>query len=226
MELLGVHLMKRRTLVRVVAAVVVLVFAAGIWSTGDSVNPAWLRFFSVAVVVAGCTLSAWDRWLWRLRTVQTFFPVARDLRGTWKGTLTSFWEDPITRVRPAPKDVFLVIRQSASEVSVVLMTNESSSRSSMAALTESGTGASLVYMYLNRPDSRVEHRSRMHNGAAFLEVSGRPAARIRGRYWTDRDSRGELDFVARSSEIVEDFGEALRLFTATEPFVRSDDSMA
>jgi hypothetical protein len=201
-----------RPLVQVVAGVVVVVFAVGIWVTGDAINPGWLRFFSAAVLAATAVLAIWDRWIWRLRIAQTLTRVPRDVRGTWRGTLTSFWEDPVTKRTPEPKVVFLVIRQTASQLSVVLMTEESSSRSSLASLSSDGAGATLAYMYLNRPDSRVEHRSRMHNGSAFLDVSGRPASRIRGRYWTDRDSRGELDFDKRVLDQAEDFREASGLF--------------
>jgi hypothetical protein len=205
--------MRSRLYVQVVTAIVVLVFAVGIWATGDAVNPAWLRFYSVAVLVITLTLGAWDHWLWRLQTAQRVKLVPRNLNGTWKGTLTSFWVDPATGARPAPKVAFLVVRQTSSHISLVLLTDESSSRSSLASLANDGTGPSLAYMYLNRPDSRVEHRSRMHNGSAFFEVSGRPAHRIRGRYWTDRNSRGELDFDSHHTSHAEDFREASDLFT-------------
>jgi len=212
MELLGIHLMKRHLLVQVVAGVVVIVFAIGIWSSGETVNPAWLRFFSDAVFTATIVLVVWDHWLWRLPILQRIPAVPRNVRGTWRGTLTSFWEDPTTSKRPAPQTVFLVVRQSASRLTIVLLTAESSSRSSLASLSDDGTSATLAYMYLNRPDSRVEYRSRMHNGSAFLEISGRPASRIRGRYWTDRDTRGELDFDARRAGLADDLREAATLF--------------
>jgi len=205
----------RRVLVQVVSAVVVLVFAIGIWSTGGPLKPGWLRFFSAAVLVATAVLGIWDLWLWGLSLIQRIPRVPRNIRGTWKGTLTSFWTDPETRKRPEPKTVFLVVRQSASHLTVVLLTDESSSRSSLASLSDDGTSVTLAYMYLNRPDSRVEHRSRMHNGSVFLEITGRPATRIRGRYWTDRDSRGELDFDQSRSRIVDDFRDATTLFGAT-----------
>lgn len=191
-----------------------VVFAIGIWSSGETVNPGWLRFFSAAVLVATIVLGVWDRWLWRLTFIQRIPTVPRDVRGTWKGTLSSFWEDPSTSRRPDPKNVFLVIHQSAFQLTVVLITDESTSRSSLASLSDDGTQASLAYMYLNRPDSRVEHRSRMHNGSAFLEITGRPATRIRGRYWTDRDSRGEMDFNQRNSRLIDDFREATTMFPA------------
>jgi hypothetical protein len=204
--------MNRRLLIQVVTALVVLVFAVGIWTAGDPVKPEWLRYYALAVLVATTVVGIWDHWLWGLGLIQKLPGVPRDIRGTWKGTLTSFWQDPVTGTRPNPKTAYLVVRQSSSHVSVVLLTDESSSRSSLARLYGEETGTSLAYMYLNRPDSRVEHRSRMHNGSSFFEVSGKPATRIRGRYWTDRDSRGELDFVERAATTAEDFREAVTLF--------------
>src|ERR1035437_610711 len=92
------------------------------------------------------------------RTLGDNYSLERELGGGGIGTLTSFWEDPTTSKRPASQTVFLVVRQSASRLTVVLLTAESSSRSSLASLSDDGTNASLAYMYLNRPDSRVEHR--------------------------------------------------------------------
>jgi hypothetical protein len=62
-------------------------------------------------------------------------------------------------------------------------------------------------MSLNRPDSRVEHRSRMHHGSASLDVTGCPATRLRGRYSTDRDTKGE-----HAGQTCDEFDEAQALF--------------
>jgi hypothetical protein len=70
----------------------------------------------------------------------------------------------------------------------------------------------LTYLYLNRPDANVEHRSRMHHGSTALDISGSPAKRLKGRYWTDRDSKGELDFTECNKQLVDDFDEATALF--------------
>ena len=107
-----------------------------------------------------------------------------------------------------------MVRQSASGVSVVLLTDESRSTSSLATVSSDGVTASLDYMYLNRPDSRVEQRSRMHHGSASLDIVGQPASRLRGRYWTNRDSRGEVDFDRRVLRMAEDYQDAERAFMA------------
>jgi hypothetical protein len=203
---------RQETIIQVAAAAVVLVFAVGIISSGDQVKSSWLGYYSYAVTAATVALALWNNWMWRWKWVQKLPRVTRSIRGTWRGTLTSGWNDPSTGLSPPPKPVFLVVRQSASSISAVLLTDESSSRSTLASLAEDEIGAALSYIYLNRPKIGVEHRSRMHNGSAFLEVSGRPASRLYGRYWTDRDTRGEFNFDQCRIAIADDFDEALRLF--------------
>lgn len=142
--------------------------------------------------------------------------IPRSLRGTWKGTLTSFWVDPVTGNNPPPKTVYLVVQQTASLVSVKLLTNESKSGSDLAKVSEVYGSFLLTYLYLNKPDMSVEHRSRIHHGSTVFDVSGNPARRLKGRYWTDRDSKGELDFTERNKKkLADDYAEAAEVFGTT-----------
>ena len=204
--------MRYKSLAQVVSLVVVSVFAVGIWSTGGDVDLGWLRFFSLAVLIATAVLNLWDRFLWRIALAQRIAGVPRDVRGTWKGTLTSFWQDPTGGEAPSPKTVYLVVRQTSTTVSVVLFTDELRSNSTLARVQSSNGLLSLNYLYVGRPESRLEDRSRMHNGSASLDIAGLPATRLRGRYWTDRDSRGELEFSDRSSKLADDYQGARDLF--------------
>ena len=205
--------MTRRTTAQVIVAVVLLVFGGGIWLTGGELHPQWLRFYSAAVLIATAVLGLWDRVLWHLGPAQRVQAVPRDLRGTWKGTLTSFWQDPGTGTSPPSKPAYLVVRQSATSVSATLLTDESRSHSSLGEVAGTEAGTSLIYMYLNIPASRHEHRSRIHHGSTSLDVIGRPATRLTGHYWTDRDSRGELDFVERTKHLADDYDSAQQLFS-------------
>jgi hypothetical protein len=211
MELSGARIVKGAR-IKVVAATVVVVFAVGILASGGTVQVWWLRAYSAGVLVATVLLAAWDRYLWKLPFVQRIPQVARNLSGTWKGTLESFWIDPSTGQRPPIKPVYLVVRQTASAISVVLLTDESRSKSTLAAISIGGAPVSLDYLYLNRPDAEFEDRSRMHHGSTVLDVSGLPATRLRGRYWTDRDTKGQLDFVERLADLADDFEQAVRVF--------------
>ncbi|MEE1794373.1 hypothetical protein PUR28_26970 [Streptomyces sp. BE308] len=204
--------MKRTIAIRVIVAVVVVVFVVGTWVEDGRPDLAALKFFSAAVLISTVVFNLWDFWLWRLPLVQRIPGVPRSVRGTWKGTLTSFWVDPSTGNSPEPKTVYLVVQQTGSLVIVKLLTDESSSTSALANVSEVDGSILLTYLYLNKPDMRVEHRSRIHHGSAVFDVSGNPTRRLRGRYWTDRDSKGELDFTERSSKLVDDFKEAGNLF--------------
>ena len=204
--------MSNRTRTQVVAGAVVAVFALGIWLTGGQESASWLKFFSVAVIAASAVLAAWDRYLWHLRPVQKSKNAPRDIRGTWRGELTGHWVDPTTGTSPGPKVVYLVVRQSATSVSVTLLSEESQSKSSFGVISGADSSASLDYMYLNEPNNALQMRSRIHHGSASLVVTGRPASRLRGHYWTDRDSRGDLEFDAHTRGYVEDYESAQKLF--------------
>lgn len=209
--------MKGRPQVQAVVLVTVLVFAVGMLATGDNPNPTWLRFYSYAVAAAVALMTAWDRWLWRLAISQKVAAVPRNLNGTWKGVLTTFWVDPETDAVPAPKLAFLVVRQTATTVSVTMFTDEMRSVSSIASLSGVDGQRSLDYMYLSRPDSRYEKRSPIHHGSTSLDVTGTPPDRLCGRYWTNRDSRGELDFTERRWGFADTYDTALRMFGDVTP---------
>ena len=209
--------MKGRLQVQAVVLVTVLVFAVGILVTGDDPNPAWLKFYSYAVAAAVFLMTAWDRWLWRLAISQKAAGVPRNLNGTWKGVLTTFWADPDTGVVPAPKPAFLVVRQTATAVSVTMLTYEMKSNSSLASISGVDGQRSLDYMYLSRPHSRYEKRSRIHHGSTSLDVTGSPPDRLCGRYWTNRDSRGELDFTERRPGFADTYDTAMRMFEDAGP---------
>jgi hypothetical protein len=203
---------KRTITIRIIVAVVVVVFVVGTWVQNGRPNLVALKFFSVAVLVSTVIFNLWDFRMWRLSFIQRIPGVPRSIRGTWKGTLSSFWVDPATGKQPPPKDVYLVVQQTGSVVVVKLLTDESKSTSALANVSEVDGSFMLTYLYLNKPDMRVEHRSRMHHGSAVLDISGCPARRLKGRYWTDRDSKGELEFVERSKKLADDFAEAEGFF--------------
>lgn len=206
--------MKRNILIRVVVGVVVVILVLQNWLQSGQLNFGLSKVFSTAVLAATLVLGLWEVWLWRLPLAQRLPGTPRCIRGTWRGVLTTFWVDPKTGKSPDPKTVYLVVRQTASELSVKLLTNESRSSSTFAGIRLDDGSYELLYLYLNRPDSRYESRSRMHHGSTSLDLSGSPVKRLKGRYWTDRDTRGELDFCERNSRPVDDFDEAADLFNS------------
>jgi len=200
--------MPTRTQVQVMLVIAVIVWAILLFVEGVTLKPSYLKPFSLTVAVVIVILLAFERWLWRIA------PVARALhrpvlRGTWKGQLTSNWTDPDTGQEIAPIDIFLLVRQTYSTVSLRLMTHESTSRSLVASLeSRRDEIATLSSTYQNIPGLLIQDRSRIHHGALILEVHWTPAKHLSGFYWTDRDTKGEVSLESRSKNVYTNFDEA------------------
>lgn len=199
-------------LTRAIVVIVSVVFVIGSWVTTGAPNTSLFSFFSVAVFACTVLLLIWDRWAWKLQVAQSIPGVSRDLSGTWKARLESFWVDPTTGRPPAPKTVYVVIRQTSLTASVTLISDESKSKSSLARVVKENGSWLLHYVYTNEPRLEVRGRSPIHHGSAVLSVTGSPARRLEGGYWTDRDSKGQLTLTKRSKVIAEDFQEAKEAF--------------
>ena len=50
----------------------------------------------------------------------------------------------------------------------------------------------------------------------MFRLSGRPVDAMRGRYWTDRDTRGELIFKQRHSRLAQDYEMATAFFDSSD----------
>lgn len=191
---------------RLVSSLAIGTFAALLWVGGENVSLGWVRYLSLATLVAVGLEIAYDKWFWAMLPGK-----GPDLRGTWHGRLTTHWIDPATGVSPAPKTCYLAVRQTASSVHIALMTDESRSRSSIAELSQTELGGGLHYLYRNQPKIGVDHRSTAHYGAVTLEIDT-AGSQLDGHYWTDRGTRGELTFTTRIEQITATFDEASHLF--------------
>ena len=121
---------------------------------------------------------------------------------------TNVRTDSDVGISPEPKPAYLVVRQSFARVSVTMFTDESRSRSSLSDVSTGDEPLSLDYMCSNRPANSIEDRSRRHSGSTAPDVIGNPVNRMTGHYWTDRDTRGDLEFVERVREFADDYGSA------------------
>lgn len=205
-------MMVGKTLLTAIAIIISAVFVVGSWITTGTPNIEFLRFFSIAVLLCSVLLFLWDQWAWKLRPFQLLPSVPRDVSGTWETTLESLWIDPKTKKAPAPKTVYLVIRQTSSSASITLISNESKSKSSIARVIKEGGSWLIHYVYTNEPQVDLRAHSPIHHGSGVLSIAGSPAQRIAGSYWTDRDSKGKLTLTRRSKSQVEDFEGGVRVF--------------
>ncbi|CAG1769859.1 hypothetical protein BAC3_00603 [uncultured bacterium] len=147
------------------------------------------------------------KWLWRWDLLQGWLIRVPDLQGTWRGELKSDWIDPITGKGIEPIPIVLVIKQTFSDIKCISMTKESTSYSTTAAFNSiHGTDdLYLTYNYTNRPLTTIRERSAIHDGAAILKIIKKPRQSLKGEYWTNRKTKGEMTLYFDSKNLVEEF---------------------
>ena len=95
--------MTNRLLIRIVTGLAAIVYTIGLWSSGITPRLGWLRFYSLAVLLAVVLWWAWEYWMWRFSAFQRLKSVPPQVFGTWKGILISAWIDPTSGSSPPPK---------------------------------------------------------------------------------------------------------------------------
>jgi hypothetical protein len=191
-------------------AAAVLVWSALLILNGQSVSLQLLKPFSTVAGVVGVLALAFDKWLWRWAPLHPWFVATPDLQGTWRGELVSDWRreggEPI-----APVEAFLVVRQTFSTISMRLLTSESTSVLLSGSVSKAPDGVDTASgVYLNTPDALRREASPIHHGGLILQIQGIPPAALQGEYWTDRKTKGQLRFIARSPRLFYAFDEATK----------------
>ena len=141
--------------------------------------------------------------------LQGWFVKRPDIRGTWRTIIHSKWLDPSTGKIIEPIEGYMTIRQTYSSLSLRLMTKESCSElMGSEIITNKDTTFRVSGIYRNEPTQLIKDRSPIHNGAFLLQVIGNPVTSLKGHYWTDRDTSGEIELIGRRSHIYPDFESA------------------
>lgn len=202
-------MISQRQYLQALAAVVAAVYVVGLWLNGVKPELEWLRIYSIAVATLIATWSIWDRWLWRAPLICRMSSLPPSISGTWKGTLRSNWDAAGASGSGTERIVFLVVRQTFGSTRVRLLSTESESKSSLASVSREG---GLSYIYMSEPRATAPPTSGIHRGGAILSLSGAPVQALRGRYWTDRDTKGALTFDQRVPKLADDYEMAEELF--------------
>jgi hypothetical protein len=147
-----------------------------------------------------------DTFLWHLPPLKYLVRDRSRIGGTWKGELHPVDGDSESI------QMFLVVRQTLTDVSLTLVTNESSSRSVSATLATKGPSEfTLYYNYQNIPVPAVRDTSPIHFGGVIIKITGLDPKRLSGDYWTDRLTRGSFEVTKLSNKRLDDFD-----FTSTK----------
>lgn len=174
----------------------VVIWVAVLFFSGNSLKIGWeaIKKLPDVVTIYVLLVLIFTNWAWRLPIFKGWLVPFPDLQGTWKGTLQSTWIDPATSQKIQPKDVILVIKQTFSNISCVMYTDESNSFSNTAQINQDDDSGifRLSYNYINRSKANVRDRSAIHDGAAILKVITEPEKSLEGEYWTSRKTTGDI----------------------------------
>jgi hypothetical protein len=195
-------------MVRFVKAVLytaVAVWAIVLFVSGQSFSSGVLRPLSTVTSLVVLLSIAFELWLWRLPFLHGWLVKRPVIDGTWRAELHSNWNDDAgAPIRPVQG--YMVVRQTFLNLSLRLLTEESSSYLVGTEIVCAVDGLYCVSgVYRNEPRYLERGHSPIHYGAVWLQVIETPAHMMEGHYWTDRNTAGELRLTDRHMQKFQDF---------------------
>lgn len=130
----------------------------------------------------------YERKLWRYNPFENTPKLKEKYIGIIKSTF-----DGIER------EAVLEVKQTLLSVSVILISNESKSKSVNVTINEVEGEWQLMYCYLNIPQAGVRQRSDIHYGSVVICLEN--SEELKGQYYTDRKTTGDMEFKPTQKEI-------------------------
>lgn len=177
----------------------IFLIAVGVWAAflylqGTSLSLTLFSPFNRVLTIVAALLAVFDKWGWRWRVFRGWFVHIPDLNGLWNGRFESTWIDPQTRQPAPPTKARVIVKQTYSAIHLRLETDESDSELLSGGLVRKSDGSYQVAgVYRGTPRLLKREGSPIHYGGLLLSVVGNPPTALRGEYWTDRRTQGELD---------------------------------
>lgn len=183
------------TLARRVATAVGTVYAVALFLSGVSIEPQLKHLLAYLPTLTVFALVAFDKWMWRWPGIRQI--AGRPcIGGCWLASLQPRDGSAIPEGGNwGPIDAVVIIEQTFWSLSIRLMTDQSSSVSTAAAIIRNGDSQQhrrIVYAYVNTPKQAHQPRSWPHFGAGEIEVAGLTPTRLTGSYWTGRLTVGDM----------------------------------
>lgn len=205
---------------------IAIALAVGVWFalallTDNRLSVMPLRVYSIAGALATLMFLAWDQYIWRWSLVRRFTGTPL-IRGTWRGTIESSYSTE-SNCQPAKIPAILYISQTASRVTATLFTDESQSASENAIIVRESDGRwRLTWSYKNTTRPMIRESDKYHCGAAEIYIGYVLGEGLKGSYFTDRKTSGELHFKEWSPRRYSSLSSAVNAgdFTEYEPFTK------
>jgi len=190
------------------------------WLSGIDLSAA-NSFFSFIPKVVTCDLFlvlVFTKWGWKCKLFRGWLVPFPNLNGTWIGQIFSDWVNTETGEGVAPIPVMLTINQSFFHINCKMMTAEMESFSTSEGfnIDPDRQIKQLAYIYNSKPRIALNQRSLPHDGSIVFDIIEYPSKKLKGRYWTERKTLGEINLTQYSLNLLEDLPEDFDQHPVTE----------
>jgi len=183
-------------------------FVLLIFVFGSDATTAILRAIASTPPLVSLVVFLFCRFAWKMPWIARLMgkPI---VFGLWKGTLFSNYDCEEGEYREIP--IYFVIRQSYLTVSIVSYTANQEGESTLESLTQHERTERKQLRYVYELRTPYQSTSDLVRGTGELTLTGE-AANLRGSYWTDTPTHGELTLqrVTHDCDGVDSFEDAVR----------------
>ncbi len=151
------------------------------------------------------------KWGWKWRLFRGWLVRYPNLHGTWLGQAYSDWIDPSTGKGISSIPVMLTIKQSFLSISCASHTAEMNSYSYAESfvIDEEKQLKALAFLSTNIAINSVRYRNPAHDTATYLRIIGKPERELKGCYWTQHNTTGEVTLSFHCKELLEKLPEGV-----------------
>lgn len=160
------------------------------------------KLISPVVTFVGMLCGFFFSTAWKWNIFRHRLVLCPNLNGTWNGWIKSTWHDEEFNKTHDSIPAIMTIKQSLFKISFKMRTEEMTSRSFISGfeIDDENQIKRVSYSYDSLPIERVIERSRQNVGTAMFDLeeefdpeTQKNQSKLRGRYWTDRKTTGEIE---------------------------------
>lgn len=202
----------------VILSAVAWVLLAWLSGVDLSTASAFLSLIPKVVTFDLILILAFTKWGWKWKMFRGWLVPFPNLNGSWTGNIYSSWINPETGQGVPPIPVMLTVNQTFFHINCKMKTGEMDSFSVSEGfnIDDERQLKQLAYIYTSKPRISLNERSLPHDGSMVFDIVEKPEKKLKGRYWTERKTTGEIILTHYSSSILEELPEELDDHPVTE----------
>lgn len=179
----------------------------------------FLKLIPKVVTIDMIFVGVFMKFGWKSKVFRGWLVPFPNLNGTWIGYIYSDWVDAKTGERVEPIPTMLTIYQTFNQTNCIMRTGEMKSYSIAEGfnISEEHQLKQLSYIYSSKPRALLSERSPQHDGAMIFDILGDNSLKMKGKYWTERKTKGEIILEFHSRKRLDEIPDTFSNHPVTEP---------